>query len=119
VKRTDRGRAAEDLALAYLEARGLVPLARNYRSRRGEIDLIMRDGEITVFVEVRARSSNTFMTAVETIDNRKKKKIIFASQQYLQQSSERDDGYYRYDVVSIDGPVESGNIQWIKNAFDA
>ena len=65
------GAEAEDLACAWLQARGLRLLERNYRSRRGEIDLIMQDGEQLVFVEVRYRASNRYGSAAESITSAK------------------------------------------------
>lgn len=67
ISRVARGAAAEDLALRYLEARGLSLVARNFRCRVGELDLIMRDGEQLVFVEVRSRRHNRYGTPAESI----------------------------------------------------
>ncbi len=116
---TDKGRAAEDKALTYLVKHGLTPVTRNYRSTRGEIDLIMQDGDITVFVEVRARSKNNILHAIETIDQRKKNRIILTSQHYLQHAEKFKSRYYRYDVIALSGSMDRENIEWIKNAFDA
>lgn len=116
---TVKGRRAEDRALDFLTAEGLELLTKNYRSRQGEIDLIMRDKDTTVFVEVRARTSNKIMHAVETIDQRKQNRIIRTSQHYLQREEKSKTLYYRFDVIAISGPMEEANIEWIKNAFDA
>ena len=116
---TDKGRVAEDKALAYLKNQGLVPITRNYRSPRGEIDLIMQDKDITVFIEVRARTRDNILHPIETIDQRKKNKIILTSQHYLQHGEKRSSRCYRYDVISLSGPIDKANIEWIKNAFDA
>ena len=70
------GTGAEDLACAYLQKSGLRLLARNYRCRRGEIDLIMQDGEYLVFVEVRYRKNDAFGSAAETVSSAKRARII-------------------------------------------
>ncbi|HRC69195.1 MAG TPA: YraN family protein, partial [Candidatus Competibacter denitrificans] len=62
ISRVAQGTAAEDLALRYLEARGLALVTRNFRCRGGELDLILRDGGQLVFVEVRSRRSSQFGT---------------------------------------------------------
>jgi putative endonuclease len=116
---TEKGRLAEDRALAFLQTQGLLLLCRNYRSPKGEIDLIMRDEETTVFVEVRSRSHSKILDTIETIDQRKQKKIILTSQYYLQEHKTDHTPYYRFDVILISGGVDRQNIEWIKNAFDA
>jgi putative endonuclease len=116
---TDKGRLAEDKALEFLISEGLVTLARNYRSRQGEIDLIMQDKDTTVFVEVRARTNNKVLHAIETIDQRKQSHIIRTSQHYLQHDKKNQTHYYRFDVICMNGPIDKANIEWIKNAFDA
>lgn len=116
---TKRGRLAEERALSYLINEGLIEVARNYRSSRGEIDLIMLDGNITVFVEVRARVNSNIMHPVETIDRRKQSHIVHTSQHYLQHVDKNKSRYFRFDVICLTGPLETANIEWIKNAFDA
>jgi putative endonuclease len=81
---TVKGRLAEDKALEYLENQGLLLQTRNFRSRQGEIDLIMQDNDTCVFIEVRSRKNNNFLHAAETIDKRKRTKIIQTSQSYIQ-----------------------------------
>jgi putative endonuclease len=65
-----RGAQAEETAARFLAARGLVVIARNYRTRQGEVDLVARDGDTLVFVEVRARSWNAFGGAAGSVDFR-------------------------------------------------
>lgn len=115
----DKGRLAEAKALDYLTGEGMVVLARNYRCRQGEIDLIMQDKDTTVFVEVRARTTSKVLHAMETIDRRKQNHIIRTSQHYLQHGKKNNTRYYRFDVITISGPLNKANIEWIKNAFDA
>lgn len=108
------GAAAEDAALRYLQQRGLKLLARNARFKGGELDLVMRDGETLVVVEVRARSSSRFASAAESIDARKQARIILATQLYLAAHPQHAERALRFDVVAID----DGQPQWIRGAFD-
>lgn len=111
-----RGNAAEDQALAYLQAQGLQLLERNYRTPGrggGEIDLILRERDGTVvFVEVRSRSSNAFGGAGSSIGAIKQQRVVFAARHYLLRYPSPPP--CRFDAVLIEGQV-----QWIKAAFDA
>ena len=111
-----RGKLAEKAALAYLKKHGLKELACNFNSRFGEIDLIMLDKTTIVFIEVRSRANNRFMTAIETIDNRKIQKILRTSHHFLQQQSDSFEAC-RFDIVTLTGNIRSPRIDWIKNAF--
>lgn len=111
---TASGAAAEDLAGAYLAAQGLQPVARNYRCRFGEIDLIVRDAETLVFVEVRLRASQRFGGARASIDGAKQRKLIAAASHYLSQHDSARP--CRFDVILLDR-LEPGRIEWIKDAF--
>ena len=108
-----RGDAAEALAAAFLEARGLKIVARNYRCKAGEIDIIARGGATVVFVEVRARKSGSFGGAAESITALKRKKVLVAARHYLM--SHRLDCACRFDVVLLMG--EPPQIEWIRDAF--
>lgn len=112
-----RGQAGEDQALAYLQARGLRLLGRNYRTPvrgGGEIDLILQESDGTVvFVEVRSRSHNDFGGAGGSIGLRKRQRIVGAAQHWLQ--CQAHPGACRFDVVLIEG----GQLQWLRAAFDA
>ncbi len=114
-----QGMLAEEKAFSFLKEMGLQALDRNYRTLRGEIDIIMQDKEIVVFVEVRARTNNNIMDVLETIDHRKRSRIIQASQHYLQKYKTTNKSICRFDVVLFTGPPESAKIEWIKNAFEA
>jgi putative endonuclease len=107
-----RGISAEQQAHDFLLSKGLKPICRNYRCKHGELDLIMRDQQSLVIVEVRYRKSDTFGSALESITSSKQGRIISATQHYL--STVRDDCPIRFDVVAISGNAE---INWIKNAF--
>lgn len=108
------GRDAENRAETVLVRQGLQPLARNYRCRGGEIDLVMRDGACLVFVEVRYRSREDYGGALASIDRRKQRRLILAAQHYLAHS--RWDGPCRFDVIGLDGRQ---NTHWIRDAFSA
>lgn len=108
------GQAAEALAAAYLQRHGLELLERNYRCRHGEIDLIMRDGEEVVFVEVRLRSSAAFGGAGASITSAKQHKLARAAEHYLLQHGSTP---CRFDAVLLDALAER-NLQWLKNAFE-
>jgi putative endonuclease len=107
-----RGQEAEDTAFDYLCKHGLTEIARNYRCRFGEIDLIMRDVETVVFVEVRQRSSNFFGGALESIDARKKKKLLTAARHFMAAKGSIPD--CRFDAVLLNG---DNRIEWIRDAF--
>jgi putative endonuclease len=107
------GSAAEDLAARYLEGRGLAIVERNWRCRGGEIDLVARDGQTLVFVEVRLRTSSAFGGAAASVDAHKQRRILLAARQYL---AGRADAPCRCDVVALDG-LDPSRIEWIRNAF--
>ena len=111
------GDAAEDQALRHLQRAGLRLVERNYRTPGrggGEIDLIMREPDgTTVFVEVRARKSNTHGGAAASIGVLKQRRIIFAARHYLMRL--REVPPCRFDVVVLDGQ----DIEWLRAAFDA
>jgi len=117
------GRAAEKAAELYLTAQGLTLVTRNFHGQRGEIDLIMLDGSILVFVEVRNRKNNRFGSAIETIDVTKQAKLIKTAELYLatNRSARKDKSgrLCRFDTVDFDGEITERNLRWIKNAFSA
>jgi putative endonuclease len=110
------GALAEQWAAQYLQRQGLQPVAQNYRSRYGEIDLIMRDGATLVFVEVRLRRNADFGGAAASIDARKQQRIVLTAQQYLAGLPHTPP--CRFDALLMDD-AQGRNAQWLKNAFDA
>ena len=78
-----RGESGESLAAAFLEGRGLRILSRNYRCRFGEIDLVAESGATLVFVEVRARRSDTFGGPAASITAAKRRRLVAAARHYL------------------------------------
>lgn len=122
VKPPTRGQEAEDLACRYLQERGLHLLERNYRCKRGEIDLVMRDTASIVFVEVRYRRSTRFGSGAESVDRHKQAKLTAAALHYIQANKTASRCPARFDVISITADPrqeQQAEIQWIKNAFDA
>lgn len=110
-----RGSRAENDACAFLVAQGLEFQTKNFRCPLGEIDLIMRDGEYLIFVEVRFRHDPDFGTSIETISKNKCQRIIRTALYYLQQEKLLDKVFCRFDVVGMDA---ENNLLWIKNAFE-
>jgi putative endonuclease len=112
-----KGLAAEDAACQYLVKQGLTWVESNYRCKLGEIDLIMRDKEYWVFVEVRARTSRAYGSALETVTYSKQQKILKTASLYLTAHQLQEKARVRFDVISIEGtPPE---LTWISNAFGA
>jgi putative endonuclease len=112
-----RGRRAEILACRYLERQGLSLIKRNFHCKCGEIDLIMREANSLVFVEVRYRSSQQFGTAVETILPDKMQRLRRSAEFFLQQHTRFDELYSRFDVIGITGTLEGPEVHWIRDAF--
>ena len=111
----NQGLTAEHTAQDYLKKQGLVLLENNYSCRFGEIDLVMRDGNTLVFVEVRLRSNPKFGSAAQSINQAKQEKLIRTAQFYLQQ---KDLALAcRFDVVLFNDQ-EMQSIEWIRNAFE-
>jgi putative endonuclease len=108
------GQRAEAQAAQYLSKQGLKIVARNWRCRFGEIDLVARDGNMLVFIEVRARATTSHGGAAESISAAKRKKLTAAASLYLARTSSAVP--CRFDAVLLDG---NDRIRWIRGAFDA
>ncbi|OED40669.1 YraN family protein [Chromatiales bacterium (ex Bugula neritina AB1)] len=114
----DQGSLHESLACLYLQEQGLTLLTSNHHSRFGEIDLIMKDGETIVFVEVRYRRNASFGGAALSITPAKQRKITLTALHYLQQKRKNNEPC-RFDVFAVTGQKNNSAPLWIKNAFDA
>lgn len=111
------GLLAERAAARFLEHRGLATIARNYRTRFGEIDLVMREGDATVFVEVRYRRDDSRLTGAASITARKRKRIVLAARAFLRAHPSLAERPCRFDVVGISRPDYRLRYEWIRDAF--
>ncbi|MBI1821598.1 MAG: YraN family protein [Nitrospirae bacterium] len=110
------GQEAENHAAQFLARRGYAILEKNYKTRFGEIDLIAKDQEYLVFVEIKARKNDHFGGARAAITPTKRKKIIQMAKFYI--FSKKIESDVRFDVVLILGPIDSPSVELIQNAFD-
>ena len=108
------GRAAEDLAARFLDGQGLHVVARNFRTKRGEIDLVARDGATLVFVEVRFRRSASHGGAAESITAAKQARMVAAAQVYLLR--QRGDPPCRFDAILLDA-LDPARIDWRRDVI--
>jgi len=120
------GKLAENACCDYLQKQGLKLITRNYRGLRGEIDIVMQDKKVLVFVEVRYRKNNDFGGALESVTAKKQSRILATAEQYMQQESHLKNG--RIDVVAMshatkiksetsDTSTNEYTFEWIRNAF--
>lgn len=113
-----QGDSWELYAEHYLVNNGLSLIAKNFYSRQGEIDLIMKDDDCLVFVEVKYRKNNQFGGAISAVTHQKQQKIIKTATFFLQQQNLNEyNTACRFDIVAIEGDVKNPKIQWLKNAF--
>src|SRR5262245_61079980 len=114
--RLERGRLWESRAATYLERHGLAILARGYRCRLGELDLVCRDDRQLVIVEVRARSSGALCSAIESIDAHKRRRIVQATRHLLMRHAAWATAPIRFDVIAFEAiDTDEPQVQWIKN----
>jgi putative endonuclease len=109
------GRSTEDQALLFLQGQGLKLIARNWRCKAGELDLVMRDADTVVIAEVRGRGRSDYGTAVETVDFRKQAKLVRATRLLLMMRPDLAEAPLRFDVVTLDG---AGKVEWLREAFE-
>ena len=96
-------------------------IARNFRAKTGEIDIVARDGAYLVFIEVRARNNPRYASAAASVDRRKQQRLLRTAQVYLQRRPEFANLPCRFDVIAFE-PPQSGagsRIRWIRSAFTA
>jgi putative endonuclease len=116
-QRQELGKTGEDLAAVELERRGYAILARRYRTRYGEIDLVARDGDTLVFVEVKARASTDFGAAVDAVTPRKQRRLAAMAADFLAREV-RADVACRFDVVAIDEAETMPRVVVFVDAFE-
>ena len=111
------GREGEKIAERYLKKKGYKLVERNYRCLSGEVDLIVLDRRVIVFVEVKTRSDDRFGTPFEAVEARKQRKMIRAAQFFLHAKGlqQRE---ARFDVVGISWPGRQPVVEHIENAFE-
>lgn len=107
----NHGQASEQAAITYLQQQGLRLIAKNVRFIFGEIDIIMKEGTVWVFVEVKYRSKVQFGGAINALSHRQQNRIKRAASHYLQ--LKQIDAICRFDFIAID----PNNIEWIRDAF--
>jgi putative endonuclease len=111
------GRHAERSAETWLHEHGLHTIARNYHAPFGEIDLIMLENDVLVFVEVRYRRGTRYGAPEETVHRTKQGRLIRTAQRFLQQHPAHRNRRCRFDVISITGRNYRPDVRWIKDAF--
>jgi len=106
---------SEDVAKEYLLKQGYELLAQNYYMRYGEIDLIMKDNEVLVFIEVKQRKSPKYGTAAEMISHAKFQRMQNTALDYMQKEFNRDDMFMRFDAILLDGDRSDYRLEHIQN----
>lgn len=113
------GRRAERRAERLLRRHGLRTLDRNYTRRTGEIDLVMLDGDVLAFVEVRYRSAGAWTSGLGSVDANKQRRLTRTAERYLEEHPEHRYRGIRFDVVSASKGNYRIACEWIQDAFDA
>lgn len=114
----DVGIQWENAALVHLQQAQLKLLARNFYCRYGEIDLIMRDADGIVFVEVRFRGANAHGGGTASVGAAKRNKLVQTAQTWLQAKPQYTNLPCRFDVIACSGTPQQSQLQWTRNAFD-
>lgn len=112
-KHLEQGEFAERIAATFLQQQGLILIEKNFRCKYGEIDLLMREGETLVFIEVRLRSNEKFGGAALSINQAKQQKLNRTAAHYLQTHG---DCNCRFDVILMQ-TTDVNAVEWLKNAF--
>lgn len=115
--RHDTGKIGEDLAVHFLEEKlGYKILCRNFSCKLGEIDIIARNGDEIVFVEVKTRSQKLFGAPVEAIDLRKKFHIYRVAEYFIMKKS-LEDCFFRFDAIEVFSHNDSFRVRHLKNVI--
>ena len=109
------GRAGEEAAVRYLEQQGYTILERNFRLRTGEVDIIARDREYLVFIEVKTRTNNAFGSPFEAVDQSKQQRIARTALAYL--AGQAREMPVRFDVVAVFAAGDAVRVELLRNAF--
>jgi putative endonuclease len=113
--RRQTGTLAENSAAAFLEAQGFQIVARNFLRRVGELDVVAREGDLLVIVEVRTRADDRFGGAAASVTPAKQRRIALTAALFLDQHPELRRCRVRFDVIV----VRDGRVEWLRHAFDA
>jgi putative endonuclease len=119
IDRSGIGARIERAASAFLQRRGLAAIAANARYRDGELDLVMRDGETLVFVEVRHRRSAGHGGGAASVDASKRRRLVRAAQRFLLEHPQFAERPCRFDVVEAAGDPDAPRLNWLRDAFRA
>lgn len=114
---TITGQKHEEMAYKYLVKHNLIPVARNFYSQTGEIDLIFLENhkniQYLLFIEVKYRKSSFYGLAVETVNNRKQQKIYQTAEYFIYKNPKYKNIQCRFDIITI----QNEKLEWLKNAF--
>lgn len=119
LNRRTQGAHVEALARDFLLRQGLTPVAANANYRGGELDLVMRDGDTLVFVEVRYRRGSGFGGGAASVDANKRRKLVHAAGLFLAAHREHARAPCRFDVIDASGDPETPAFDWLRDAFRA
>ena len=119
LNRRTQGAHVEALARDFLLRQGLTPVAANANYRGGELDLVMRDGDTLVFVEVRYRRGGGFGGGAASVDANKRRKLVHAAGLFLAAHREHAKAPCRFDVIDASGDPETPAFDWLRDAFRA
>lgn len=114
-----QGSHVEALARDFLRRQGLTPVAANANYRGGELDLVMRDGDTLVFVEVRYRRGSGFGGGAASVDANKRRKLVHAAGLFLAAHREYAKAPCRFDVIDASGDPQAPAFDWLRDAFRA
>ncbi len=111
------GKKGEDTAAEFLKKNGCTILERNFRNRIGEIDLIVSEGDVIVFVEVKTREKGGAVSPREAVTSAKQKTLSRVAESWIK-SKKKQGTRARFDVIAILSDRNTSQVEWVKNAFD-
>lgn len=118
MKRTQLARQGEEQAAKYLQAQGYTLLARNWRKREGELDIVALEGDTLAFVEVKTRRTHSYGAGEESVDPRKQVQLARLAQRFIHENPQIAFRECRFDVVVVDMTVLPAQFRHYRNAFD-
>ncbi len=118
MNRVRLARRGEEEAAQYLQAQGYAILARNWRKREGELDIVALEGDALAFVEVKTRRTLAYGAGEESIDSRKQAQLARLAQRFIDENPNLSFRECRFDVVVVDMTVFPVQIRHYRNAFE-